>query len=81
MSEQDNQDLYYYYHNWKAGKDNVVHNGSCKFCYHCMGRVNLNTIKGEHGVWVGPFATKELTLMWASRYSQSLYQSKHMIVV
>jgi hypothetical protein len=62
-------DLYYYYHNWRAKKDNKVHIGGCKNCNYGFGMREKKTI-GRNGVWVGPFATEELAINWAEKYSQ-----------
>lgn len=55
----EDETIYYYYHNWQAGQNNMIHKGDCRFCNYGFGmRHNVN--RGENGVWVGPFSSLEL---------------------
>lgn len=50
---------YYYYNNWVAGKENMIHKHDCGNAQYGAG---MNRLKepGVKGVWVGPFKTKKL---------------------
>lgn len=56
---QEQENLYYFYHNWQAGQTNKIHIGSCGDCKYGTGK-HQTVNRGENGVWVGPFSTVEL---------------------
>jgi len=51
--------LFYYYINWKANQENKIHKATCAHCNYGMGK-HSGVIRGENGVWVGPFSSVEL---------------------
>lgn len=54
-------DLLYFYHNWQAGQKNKIHKATCNFCRYGTGRnLEKSPIRGENGVWIGPFSTLQL---------------------
>lgn len=59
LNIQEQEDLYYFYHNWQAGKENKIHKGSCGYCNYGTG-MHQNMNRGENGVWIGPFSTLDL---------------------
>ena len=57
IEEQEN--LYYFYHNWQAAQQNRIHKGECPNCNYGTGmRHGVN--RGQNGVWIGPFSSLEL---------------------
>ncbi len=55
------EDLFYYYHNWRANQENKIHRADCGYCVYGTGRMHQTPIvRGEHGVWIGPFSTLQL---------------------
>jgi hypothetical protein len=56
---QEQENLYYFYHNWKAGMKNKIHKSDCKQCNFGTCKRVIQT-RGENGVWVGPFSTLDL---------------------
>ena len=59
LDGQTVEPYYYYYHNWTAGQKNMIHKGNCGECKFGLGKKGKQ-VRGEHGVWVGPFETVEL---------------------
>ena len=59
LNIQENENLFYFYQNWIAGKKNKIHKGDCKQCNYGTGKRTEQT-RGESGVWVGPFSSLEL---------------------
>ena len=61
LNIDDQETLFYYYQNWKAGLDNKIHKATCGHCRYGSGR-NHNQIisRGENGIWIGPFSTIDL---------------------
>ncbi len=51
--------IFYFYHDWTSEKENKLHKGNCKHCDYGMGRLG-DEIRGESGVWIGPFDTAAL---------------------
>lgn len=59
LNIQEKENLYYFYHNWKAGKENKIHKGDCPQCNFGTGKREKQT-RGLNGVWIGPFSTLDL---------------------
>ncbi|WP_445710461.1 hypothetical protein [Flavobacterium sp.] len=55
----EEENLYYFYHNWQAGQTNKIHRGSCGECKYGTGK-QKNVDRGRNGVWLGPFSTLDL---------------------
>lgn len=57
---EEEGDLFYFYHNWRAGQENKIHKATCNFCRYGSGRNFTNPPnRGDYGVWIGPFSTLE----------------------
>lgn len=61
VNTQPNEDLYYYYMNWRAHQDNKIHKATCGYCNYGTG-MHQNVNRGENGVWVGPFSSLDLCI-------------------
>jgi len=59
LNIQLQENLYYLYQNWKAGKKNKINKGDCKQCNYGTGKRAKQT-RGKNGVWVGTFSSLEL---------------------
>ena len=57
MNFLEDEELYYYYLNWRAGQENMIHKGGCGFCTYSSGTRRENITRGENGVWIGPFSS------------------------
>lgn len=59
LNIQEQENLYYFYHNWDSDQKNKIHLGSCGFCKYGTG-MHKSEKRGISGVWIGPFSTLEL---------------------
>jgi hypothetical protein len=65
----DNQPIdpgFYYFDNWTAKQDNKIHKGECGECKFGL-MIKGKQVRGEKGVWVGPFATVDLARDYVKR--------------
>ncbi|GHN02465.1 hypothetical protein WSM22_39540 [Cytophagales bacterium WSM2-2] len=58
--------LYYYHDNWTAAQNNIIHSGSCGDCKFGIGKKGKQ-VRGEQGVWVGPFDTVDLAQKYITK--------------
>ena len=56
LNIQEVESVFYFYHNWQAGKENKIHKGSCGYCNYGSG-MHQGNIRGLNGIWVGPFSS------------------------
>lgn len=61
------KNLFYYYHNWKAGQLNKIHKGHCNHCRFGLGK-QVNADRGANGVWIGPFSTIRSVYTYINKY-------------
>lgn len=50
---------YYFYYNWQSDQENKLHEYNCGHCSYGSGK-RKDAEQGGNGVWIGPFATKEI---------------------
>lgn len=55
--------FYFYYHNWTANQQNKIHKSDCPNCNYGFG-MRIDQVRGENGVWIGPFETVELAVTY-----------------
>ena len=58
LNIQEQENLYYFYHNWDSDQKNKIHMGDCKQCNYGTGMRKIQK-RGKSGVWIGPFSTLE----------------------
>jgi hypothetical protein len=59
LNIQEQEHLYYFYHNWASDQKNKIHLGSCGYCKHGTG-MHKSEKRGKSGVWIGPFSSLDL---------------------
>jgi hypothetical protein len=70
------QSLFYYYDNWRANQKNLIHKGHCGDCQFGFGKRGKQ-IRGEQGVWIGPFDTIDLVEDFVKRRLLKPSPEKH----
>lgn len=63
--------LFYYYQNWQAGQQNFIHRDICGICNYGTG-MHQNVVRGQNGVWIGPFTTLELAVQYVQGLGEAI---------